>query len=68
MGVKEGLPPLQFDGMYDAHRQNYVGLSTPPRTLTLEETFPYMIQQEGREGEEENISHNHSMSHAIPNG
>lgn len=53
---------LNFDGLPRGGNADIVGLQTPPRTLTLEEQFP-SLEQEDYEEEDENNSHQR-----LPNG
>ncbi|XP_071099996.1 mitochondrial fission factor-like [Haliotis cracherodii] len=48
IGMKEALRPLAFDRVPDSESLSYVGLITPPRTLTLEERFPTVEDVETR--------------------
>jgi hypothetical protein len=57
---------LEFDntGSY----QQYVGLQTPPRTLTMEETLNFpMLEEKMEERREQNMSQNQGHRY-MPNG
>jgi hypothetical protein len=48
MAVRD-LPNLHFDfGPQENMAESYVGLSTPPRVLTMEERFPHIEDPEDR--------------------
>lgn len=48
---------------------HYVGLRTPPRTLTMEEAMNFpMLEEKHEEERETNLSQNHSSRRFVPNG
>lgn len=48
---------------------HYVGLRTPPRTLTMEETMNFpMLEEKYEEERDTNLSQNHSSRQFVPNG
>lgn len=63
IGAKPDLTKLNFDGLPRGDNIESVGLLTPPRTLTLDEQFPSLEQNE--EEEDENCSNSQPR---IPNG
>ncbi|ESO83166.1 hypothetical protein LOTGIDRAFT_236766 [Lottia gigantea] len=53
IGLKEGLRNLDLNPAANSESLQYVGLMTPPRTLTLEERFPFV--------EDEEVKHNQKV-------
>lgn len=65
VGARGGLRQFDFEKNVDSDNMQYVGLITPPRTLTLEESFPTV---EPQLDDEEDITVNKSQSAKRPNG
>lgn len=66
-GGRHGFQELDLDktGPY----MHYVGLRTPPRTLTMEEAMNFpMLEEKHEEERETNLSQNHSSRRFVPNG
>ena len=67
LGGRHGFQELDFDKT--SPYMHYVGLRTPPRTLTMEETMNFPMLEEVQEAERQNnISQNHSSQRFVPNG
>lgn len=67
LGGRHGFQELDLDktGPY----MHYVGLRTPPRTLTMEETMNFpMLEEKYEEERDTNLSQNHSSRQFVPNG
>lgn len=66
VGARAGLRQFDFENNVESNRMQYVGLITPPRTLTLEESFPTVEPQ--RDDEEAEVTVNKSQLAKRPNG
>lgn len=66
VGARGGLRQFDFEKNVESNSMQYVGLITPPRTLTLEESFPTVEQQ--RDYEEAEVTVNKSQLAKRPNG
>lgn len=66
LGGRQGFQQLDFDKA--TPYVNYVGLQTPPRTLTMEEALNFPLLEDRQEEErEQNMSQNHPRTY-VPNG
>ncbi|XP_048727040.1 uncharacterized protein LOC125645529 [Ostrea edulis] len=66
LGGRQGFQELEFDKTRSYNQ--YVGLQTPPRTLTMEETLNFpMLEEKIEEKREQNMSQNQSRRY-VPNG
>ena len=67
MGVRD-LPNLHMDFVPNRTVDPYVGLSTPPRTLTLEEQFPHIEDPDELESEDSPKHGRVGLAEGVQNG